>query len=185
MTEVLVLNSAFVPIRLISDRDSITLIWQNKAYPVIETEREMRSPKLVFRIPSVIALLNYGEFPRKKVEFSKLNVVYRDDQQCQYCGKRFNMNDLTIDHIIPKSRWAVEKRTSKRNWTNWMNCVCSCRWCNNKKGNKLLRETDMHLARSPYEPKYLPHIIIDYRKAEKKGWIPFCNLNVRLVNTIF
>lgn len=184
MTDTLVLNSGFIPIRIISNKEAIILLYLNKCYTVIETDRVMRSPKLTFKVPSVIALLNYGDFPKKKVGFSKLNVIYRDDQQCQYCGKQFNMNDLTLDHIIPRSRWAREKRTSKKNWTNWLNTVAACRWCNNKKGNKLLHETDMKLLRQPYEPKYLPHITVDFKKAERKGWVPFCKINVKLVHMI-
>ena len=184
MSDVLVLNSGYIPIRTVSDRESICLLYQNKAYTVIETEREMRSPSLSFKVPSVIALLNYGEFPRKKVGFSKLNVIYRDDMTCQYCGKQFNMNELTVDHVIPKSRWAQEKRTSKKNWTNWLNCVCSCRWCNNAKGNHLLQEIGFKLLNQPHEPKYLPHIVVDFKRAERKGWLPFCKINVRLVNVI-
>lgn len=182
MSEVLVLNSGYIPIRIISDKESICLLYQNKAYVAIESNKIMRSPSITFKIPNVIVLLNYNKFPKRKVGFSKLNVIYRDDMICQYCGKKFNMNELTIDHIIPKSRWAIEKRTSKRNWTQWENCVCSCKFCNNKKGNSLLEEIKMKLLREPFEPKYLPHVVIDFKKAEKKGWLPFIKFNVRLIN---
>jgi 5-methylcytosine-specific restriction endonuclease McrA len=183
MTSVLVLNSAFIPIRTISDRDAIVALWQNKAYTVVETEKVMRSPSLTFRVPSVIALLHYGEFPRMKVAFSKLNIIYRDDQVCQYCGKRFPIDQLTVDHVIPISRWPKEKRTHKKNWTNWFNCVCSCKWCNNAKGNHLLYEIGWKLKREPYEPKYLPSIIVSYDRAEAMGWLPFAKMNIRLIFT--
>lgn len=184
MSDVLVLNSGFIPLRTISDREAICLLYQNKCYTVIESNKTMRSPSLIFKVPNVIALLEYGSFPKRKIGFSKLNVIYRDDMICQYCGKQFNMHDLTVDHIIPKSRWSIEKRTSKRDWSNWLNCVCSCKWCNNKKGNYLLNEVKMKLLRHPFEPKYLPFIVVDFKKAKKKGWIPFSKINVRLVNMI-
>ena len=181
MTEVLVLNSGFVPIRTISDRDSIGLLYQNKAFTVIETERIMRSPSVTFKIPSVISLIGYNKFPKMKIGFSKLNVIYRDDMTCMYCGKRFSISDLTVDHVVPKSRWTKEKRTSKRNWTNWLNCVCSCRWCNNAKGNNLIEEIGWRLLNKPFEPEYLPHIVISRKKAEDRGWLPFCKINVKLL----
>lgn len=184
MTDVLVLNSAFIPIRTVSDRESICLLYQSKAYTVVESDKLMRSPSISFRVPSVIALLDYNKFPKKKVGFSKLNVIYRDDMTCQYCGKKFNINDLTVDHIIPRSRWAIEKRTSKRNWTTWYNCVAACRWCNNAKGNQLLGELKWNLLRKPFEPEYLPHIIVSFDKAKRKGWLPFCRVNVKLINNI-
>ena len=184
MTDVLVLNAGFVPIRIVSDRESIGLLYQNKAYTVIETERVMRSPRLTFKVPSVISLIGYNKFPKREVGFSKLNVIYRDDMTCQYCGEKFGMEDLTVDHVIPKSRWPKEKRTNKRDWTNWHNCVASCRWCNNAKGNHLLSEMrGWRLLRQPYVPKYMPQIIVTFDKAERKGWLPFCNFNVRLIQT--
>jgi len=182
MSEVLVLNSGFVPIRTVSDRESIGLLYQSKAYTVVETNRIMRSPSITMKVPSVVSLIGYNKFPKRKVGFSKLNVIYRDDMTCQYCGKQFNMNELTVDHIIPKSRWAAEKRTSKRNWTQWENCVASCRYCNNAKGNQLLHELGWKLFRKPYEPEYLPYIVVSYDKAEKRGWLPFAKLNMRLIN---
>ncbi|HRZ18570.1 MAG TPA: HNH endonuclease [Methanofastidiosum sp.] len=183
MTDVLVLNSGFIPLYVVSDRRSIELLYQNKAYTVVETEREMRSPSLIFRVPSVIALTEYGEIPRKKVAFSKLNVIYRDDMTCQYCGKRLSMNDLNVDHVIPRCRW-TKVRHGKANCTSWENCVCTCRWCNNIKGNKLIEELGWKLLREPYEPKYLPHIVVSFKKAERKGWLPFCKINVKLINMI-
>jgi 5-methylcytosine-specific restriction endonuclease McrA len=181
MTDVLVLNSGFVPIRIVSDKEAICLLYQNKCYTVVETDRIMRSPSVIFKIPSVIALLYYGETPKKKVAFSKLNVIYRDDMICSYCGKRFSMKDLTIDHIIPRSRWAEVKHTNKHNFDTFENCVCACRWCNNFKGNKLLDELGWKLKRKPFEPKYIPSIIITRNRAEKKGWLKFCSFNVLII----
>ena len=184
MTDVLVLNSSYSPIDIVSDRDAVCMLYQNKAYTVHESEREMRSPSLSFKVPHVVALIKYKKIPRRSVGLSKLNVIYRDDMTCQYCGDKFNMNDLTIDHIIPKSRWKEVMRTNKRNWTNWMNCVCSCKWCNNWKGNRLLEETSLSLLRQPYVPKYMPKLVIDFKKAEAKGWLPYCTVNVRVINTL-
>lgn len=184
MTDVLVLNSGFIPIRTVSDKESVCLLYQNKAYTVVETDRIMRSPSLTFRVPSVISLIGYSKVPKQKVGFSKLNVIYRDDMTCAYCGKRFNMDSLTVDHVIPRSRWPEEKRTSKRDWSNWLNCVCACRWCNNEKGNHLLHELGWTLNRKPYEPEYLPFIVVDYNKAKAKGWLPFAKFNIKLVNMV-
>lgn len=184
MTEVLVLNSAYIPIRTVSDRESICLIYSNKAYSVIESDRVIRSPSITFKVPTVIALIGYSAFPKKKVGFSKLNVIYRDDCTCMHCGKQFSMNDLTIDHIIPRSRWAKEKHTHKNDWSTFLNCTTLCRWCNNAKGNKLLHELGWKLLREPYEPEYLPHIVVTLQKAEALGWLPFCKVNVRVINIL-
>lgn len=184
MNEVLVLNSGFIPVRTVSIQESMCLLYTGKAYPVVEEDRYMRSPSMSIRIPSVLALIGYHEFPRRKVGFSKLNVIYRDEQICQYCGKRYNINELTVDHIIPRSRWRQESKDIAKGATNWTNLVCACKWCNRGKGDRLLRELGWKLIREPYEPEYLPHIVVTYDKANKKGWLPFCKFNVRIIHTL-
>lgn len=184
MTDVLVLNSAFVPIRTVSDQESICLLYSNKCFTVVETDRVMRSPSLILKIPSVIALIGYSELPKKEVTFTKLNVLYRDDLRCQYCGKKFSVENLTIDHVIPISRWYIEKKTREKDWNNWENCVCACKACNNLKGNRLLSELRWQLAKKPVKPKYLPHIVVSYEKAKRKNWLPFVQFNVRLIDMI-
>ena len=182
MSEVLKLNSAFLPLDVISVTDAITMLYQSKAFTVIETDKVMRSPSITMKVPSVISVINYHRTPKRKVGYSDLNVIYRDDMVCQYCGKRFEMTDLNIDHVIPKSRWQVIKRTSKRDWTNFLNCVCSCKWCNNKKGNMLLQEAKMKLIRKPFVPTYLPYIVVKHSVAKEKGWLPFSKYNMRFTH---
>lgn len=179
MKEVLVLSSGYVPLEIISNRDAICLLYQNKAYTVIEGERIMRSPSITMKVPSVVALLEHKVIPQRKALFSKLNVIYRDDQTCQYCGKQYPVNELTVDHIIPRSRWKQIKKTNKHNWSSWENCVCACKYCNNAKGNSLLEELHWELLSVPKEPTYLPRISVPYRVADARGWLPFCNYNVR------
>ena len=61
----------------------------------------------------------------------------------QYCGNNFPANELTFDHVVPKSRGGR---------TSWGNVVTACSPCNLLKGNRLLRESGMHLTRLPAEP---------------------------------
>lgn len=184
-SEVLVLNSGFIPIRIASVKDAICLVASNKAVSVLDGEGIVRSPSISIRIPSVISVVGYNNLPKKKVAFSKLNVIYRDDMQCQYCGKRFSVHNLTVDHVIPRSKWrAVTGRDMKEGFSHWKNLVCACRWCNSRKGNKLLREINWQLLREPFEPEYMPHIVISMEKARKRGWLPFCSFNVRLIQII-
>ncbi len=78
-TDVLVLNSGFIPIRITTARDAICLLTAEKAIPVLEGDGYARSPSISIKIPSVISILGYNELPRKKVVFSKLNIIYRDN----------------------------------------------------------------------------------------------------------
>lgn len=184
-SEVLVLNAGFIPIRITTVKEAICMMLSDKAVPVVEEESIIRSPSIAIKVPTVIALLNYHQLPRRKVVFSKLNVIYRDDMQCQYCGKRFPMKQLTVDHVVPRSRWEhVAGRPLKEGFSSWHNLVCACKWCNNKKGNKLIAEIGWGLLRQPFQPEYIPYIIVTAEKAEKKGWMPFCGFNVRIVEML-
>ncbi len=184
-SDVLVLNSGFIPIRITSARDAICLLTADKAIPVIEEDKYVSSPSIRLKIPSVISILGYSALPKRKVSFSKLNIIYRDDMICQYCGKRYSMKDLTVDHVIPKSRWQkITGKSLRHGFSSWENMVCACRWCNNNKGNKLLKEISWNYLNKPFEPKYMPHIIISFEKAERRGWLPFCTFNVKLIKMI-
>ena len=183
--DVLVLNSGFIPIRITSAREAICLLTADKAVSIVEEDKYIRSPSVSIKIPSVISILGYSSLPKRKVAFSKLNVIYRDDMICQYCNKRFSMKDLTVDHVIPKSRWEfITGRLLNEGFSSWKNLVCACRWCNNKKGNRLIKELGWMCLREPFEPQYMPHIIISFEKAERRGWVPFCTFNVKLIKMI-
>jgi hypothetical protein len=39
-------------------------------------------------------------------------------------------------------------------------------------------------VKKPYEPKYVPHLIISRRKAERYGWMEFLGYNVKIVDLI-
>ena len=183
--DVLVLNSGFIPIRISNVREAVCLISARKAVAVVEENAFIRSPSNSLRVPSVISILGYNSFPKRKVAFSKLNVLYRDDMICQYCGRRFSVRDLTVDHVIPRSRWEqITGKSPREGFSSWQNLVCACRWCNNRKGNRLLAEIGWQLPRDPYEPEYMPYIVLSYDKARNRGWLPFCSFNVRLISMI-
>lgn len=184
MSEVLLLNSGFTALGIVDEHAAIGYLYQNKAYTVVESDKVMRSPSITMKVPSVIALLYYGHIPKKVVRFSRLNVLYRDDQTCQHCGKQLPIDKLELGHVIPKSRWKEVTHSNKNDFTNWLNCVALCKPCNNAQGKSLLEEIGWKLLRKPYEPKYLPHIVINYKKAERLGWLPFCKVGVRLVDMI-
>ena len=52
--------------------------------------------------------------------------------------------DLTVDHIVPRSRGGRHE---------WTNVITSCKACNHRKGSKSLQESRMVLASEPHEPR--------------------------------
>ncbi len=63
----------------------------------------------------------------------------RDRYTCQYCHKSLPSGELTLDHVVPRSR-AGE--------TTWENLVACCHPCNNRKGSRTPEEAGMKLARA-------------------------------------
>jgi len=183
---VLTLNTGMVPIDICNVREAIILQVLNKAEAVkVDENQRIRSQYLSLPLPRVIMLFNFHKIPRKQVVHSRLNIIYRDDMRCQYCGKRFRIDELTVDHIIPLSRWSSVRSLYKPERPNsWENQVTACRKCNTLKGNRLLHECGMKLIRKPVEPKYMPYLVISRAHADKYGWLEFLNYNVRVVDFI-
>ncbi len=50
---------------------------------------------------------------------------------CYHCEQKFNVDELTMDHLIPIARGGVSDRK---------NCVPCCKECNTKKGYKTRAE---------------------------------------------
>lgn len=140
---VLVLNSSLQPLSVIPERRLIVLLSKNKVTFVDDNVRELIEESIQLRRldlerPVIVQLLANVRVPRVALQPTRTNILLRDDETCQYCGKR--SRDLTLDHIIPRSRGGQ---------STWENLVACCKHCNGKKGNRLLKEVNMHLARQP------------------------------------
>lgn len=128
---------------------AIALINRGEARLVEADEsRIVRSPsgKLI-KVPKVIELLRYIFVPFIDTEeiFSRNGVLKRDNYTCGYCGiKSGNGNEMTWDHIVPRSRGGDER--------SWTNSITACKKCNSKKGNMLLEEAGMTLLFEPTIP---------------------------------
>jgi 5-methylcytosine-specific restriction endonuclease McrA len=88
----------------------------------------------------VIRLLEYRRIPHQTRALSRKNILLRDRNTCQYCGVVLSSAELTLDHVVPRSRGGN---------STWENLVACCHPCNRKKGNQLLGETNMKLLREP------------------------------------
>ena len=79
----------------------------------------------------------------RRPAFTRFNVFLRDAWECQYCGDRFRTQELTFDHVIPRSRGGI---------TSWDNIVTACRCCNTKKGHRMPHECSMYPQHKPMQP---------------------------------
>lgn len=126
--------------------------WEDWAELVpTEGEAVIRSARANFRIPEIILLSRYNKLPQQRVHFSRRTIYRRDGNQCQYCGAKPGTAELSIDHVIPRSKGGK---------TEWENCVLSCVECNRKKADRTLswrntaNEVNMKLIRQPKKPRF-------------------------------
>ncbi|MDA2926178.1 HNH endonuclease [Acidobacteria bacterium AH-259-G07] len=152
MEQILVLNSTYEPLQVISWKRAVRMLFQEKVEVLAEYDREIRSVYLSIRLPSVLRLLRYVKVKRhhNQVRFTRSNIYSRDRFRCQYCGGRFSTSQLTYDHVVP-----VACGGSK----SWENIVTSCIRCNRKKGNRTPEEAGLRLLRRPKAPYSFPHRI--------------------------
>ena len=137
---VLVLNASYEPINVCNERRAVVMIFKGKAKMEEHNGHKLHSPSLTMNAPSVIRLTEYRHIPHKRRSLSRKNVLLRDHFTCQYCQKRFAPGDLTLDHILPRSRGGD---------STWENLVACCKKCNHKKGNQTPEEANMSLTKKP------------------------------------
>jgi len=183
-TGVLVLNRVYQPVHITSVRRAFSLLYQGAAKAIdaqfqlfdfeswsalaaASHEDAIRTVNRRIRVPRVIVLIAYEHLPRTRVRFSRFNIYARDDNTCQYCGRRHRRAELNLDHVVPRSRGGS---------TNWENVVCSCIGCNLRKGGRTPEEAGMRLLRSPVRPRWTPTFRNAARRAFYREWRPFLTL---------
>ena len=140
----LVLNADFrplsyYPLSLWSWQDAIKAVFLDRVNIVSHYDLCVRSPSFEMQLPSVVSLKTYIK-PARHPAFTRFNVFLRDKFSCQYCGEP---DDLTFDHVIPRSRGGE---------TSWENVVAACSSCNLKKGDRLPKEIAMFPKTHPFQP---------------------------------
>ena len=173
MENVLLLNITYEPLRIINWKKAITMLCLGKVEVIEEYHQEIHSISFTIKLPSVIRLLKMVKRPNSPVKFSRHNIYARDGYRCQYCGKRFPVEELTYDHVLPKSRGGK---------TEWGNIVTCCIECNRKKGGRMPAEASMKLIRNPKRPTWVPaiRITVGFREIPQT-WRDYLYWNIELI----
>ena len=103
-TPVLVLNASYEPINICGARRALVLVLKGVARTEEEQGSELHSARLRMAMPSVIRLLEYRRIPHQTRALSRKNILLRDRNTCQYCGVILPSAELTLDHVVPRSR---------------------------------------------------------------------------------
>jgi 5-methylcytosine-specific restriction endonuclease McrA len=140
-TPVLVLNASYEPINICGAKRALVLVLKGVARTEEEQGAILHAARVRVAMPSVIRLLEYRRIPHQTRALSRKNILLRDRNCCQYCQVVLTAGELTLDHVIPRSRGGL---------STWENLVACCPSCNRRKGNQMLHElTDMKLLREP------------------------------------
>ena len=137
---VLVLNASYEPINICAARRALVLVLKGVAAAEETSASTVHSARSLVRLPSVIRLLEYRRIPHQTRALSRKNILLRDRNTCQYCGEVLASSELTLDHVVPRSRGGA---------STWENLVACCHPCNRQKGNQFPAEAGMKLMREP------------------------------------
>lgn len=181
--QVLVLNKSWMAVHVASVRRAMSLLYQGEARAVHpsdyalydfddwcelsaleESGRYLHTPTLSVRVPEVILLTGFNGFFRQEIRFSRRNIFERDQHKCQYCGKKLPKPELSIDHVVPRSKGGAD---------SWENLVLACLKCNVRKANRTPKEASMPLIRMPKKPAWLPTLGSRIPSSEMTSWQRF------------
>jgi|688.fasta_scaffold42241_3 5-methylcytosine-specific restriction endonuclease McrA len=161
----LVLNRNWQPVNVASVARALTLVFSDHARVVEPNEFQLydwddwaklqpqpgepfiQAVSMRIRVPEVISLLKFDRLPSTHVAFNRRNIFKRDRHTCQYCGRRPFADELTIDHIVPRSQGGT---------SSWTNCVLACMNCNHRKADRSVEQAGLKLRRSPIQPAWNP-----------------------------
>ena len=150
-TRTLLLTQGYEPIQIISWQRAVTLLALDKVDVVEEYETEIRAPSMVVRVPAVVRLRKMFRRHSKPVKFSRVNIYARDNYRCQYCALKCSIDELTYDHVVPRSVGGK---------TTWENIVSACYLCNRRKANRTPVQAGMKLRSAPARPTWMPSVQI-------------------------
>lgn len=187
---VLVLNKHYAAVRVVSAKRAFVLLFKHLAEIVAFEKNEytsydfeswrqvselrarhehdrhdwVRCVRFELAVPRIIRLLFYDRLPVQPVKFNRRNIFARDRNRCQYCGKKFPTSELSLDHVLPRSRGGL---------ATWTNIVCSCVKCNVRKGGRSPQEAGMKLIAEPVKPKRSPVLALRLTSEKYASWRQF------------
>jgi 5-methylcytosine-specific restriction endonuclease McrA len=189
-SHVLVLNKHYAAIRVVSAKRAFCMLFKGLA-EIVASENDqyvsydfqswrevseyraryehehhewIRCVKFELAVPRIVRLLFYDRLPRQPVKFNRRNIYARDRNRCQYCGRRYPTTELSLDHIVPRSRGGR---------SDWSNIVCCCVQCNVRKGGRTPDEAGLRLVAEPLKPRRSPVITLRLTSEKYASWRQF------------
>lgn len=176
----LVLNRSWQPVNVATVARALVLVWSDTARVVDPADFQLydwndwadlvpednqpfvQAVSQRIRVPEVITLTDFNRLPTTTVAFSRRNIFKRDRMTCQYCGRRPKGEELTIDHVVPRSQGGG---------SSWENCVLACIKCNHSKADRSPAAAGLKLLNQPKQPNWNP--IYSQHSTRYRSWSKF------------
>ncbi len=197
---VLVLNRFYMAVRVVNVRRAMSMLYRNMAEVIsvedgqylsydfgdwvevsdfksrFEPEEHdwIHTVRFQIAVPRIVRLLRYDKIPRMRVKLNRRNLFARDQNRCQYCGRKFQPSELSLDHVVPRSQGGS---------ATWHNLVCACMKCNVRKGGRTPRQAHMKLITVPRRPNHSPVLTVKLSDSKYSSWkqfLDFAYWNVEL-----
>lgn len=189
-TSVLVLNRHYMAVRVVTARRAFILLFRDAA-EVLDIEEGqfcnydfqtwcevsqlrggsnhrhddwVRGASFEIQVPRIIRLVRFERSQSNGLRLNRRNLLARDGHRCQYCGQALPIHQLSLDHVVPRSRGGT---------TTWENVVASCLNCNTKKGGRTPQEARMNLMRQPTRPHNNPVLALKLVNPKYEVWKTF------------
>lgn len=170
---VLLLNQTYEPLGTVSVARAVIMTFKDTVtVEEFDGERVLRSARAEFRVPSVIRRRTYLNIRRRQeaAATKRMRIYMRDKFRCQYCGEKKAAVDLTLDHILPRSRGGDNSP---------VNVVTACVPCNNRKGNRTPAEARMPLLTSQSALRVkLERVVLCYYAEARAEWRKYLFMDV-------
>lgn len=185
---VLVLNRLYMAVQVISVKRALSMIYKGDAEVILVQpdgyfesfdfdrwlERSLermgtwdpeddvlRSVRFDLEAPRIIRLMEYDRLPRQRIKFNRRNLFARDGNRCQYCNRKFAPHELSMDHVVPRSRGGP---------ATWENIVTACLRCNVRKGGRTPQGANMPLVKKPERPRTSPLLNVKLSNQKYASW---------------
>ena len=162
---VLLLNQTYEPLGTVSVARAVIMTFKNSVtVEEFDGERVLRSAHAEFPVPSVIRRREYINVRRRReaAGAKRMRIYMRDKFRCQYCGEKRGANELTLDHILPRSRGGDNSP---------VNIVTACVGCNQRKGSRTPDEARMPLLTSQSALRVkLERVVLCHYAEAKSEW---------------
>ena len=165
--QILRTDAAGMPLEWIDYREAVRLHFLGQiAYTVGRTLFQVRggvnartSRRSVVDVSSIIATHgNSHAIQRMRRDYipplSNRTLFSRDNRICLYCGERFQVRQLSRDHVTPVSQGGRDR---------WNNVVTACVRCNSHKAGRTPEQAGMQLLAIPFIPTHAEYVYLQGR----------------------